>query len=260
MSYSIGAAGTYKLYVGLRQQSASLPGSPFTLHVKPGPAHAPTTMMPSEQLPLSSVAGSRGSFVLRLCDNMGNLCVEGGADIKVRITPEETAPVPQISDLRNGSYEISWKGKVAGEYSLLVTINDAPVRGSPTAVTVLSAAPDVARCEVLWKGKTGVGGLRSAACGEMMRLEIICRDSFGNSAVPTAHSSLQFGHSLGTHVAPVSAHSSLQFGLGLVETPSNEGKKPLKIKGETEAHTDADPNKKAPSLMKQVHLIASDCI
>ena len=41
--------------------------------------------------------------------------------------------MPQISDLRNGSYEISWKGKVAGEYSLLVTINDAPVRGSPTA-------------------------------------------------------------------------------------------------------------------------------
>ena len=113
--------------------------------------------------------------------------------------------MPQISDLLNGSYEISWKGKVAGEYSLLVTINDAPVRGSPTAVTVLSAAPDVARCEVLWKGKTGVGGLRSAACGEMMRLEIICRDAFGNSAVP-------------------STHSSLKFGFGLVETPSNEGK------------------------------------
>ena len=40
--------------------------------------------MPSEQLPLSSVAGNQGAFVLRLCDNMGNLCVEGGADVKVR--------------------------------------------------------------------------------------------------------------------------------------------------------------------------------
>ena len=89
------------------------------------------------------------------------------------------------------------------------------MRGSPTAVTVLSAAPDVARCEVLWKGKTGVGGLRSAACGEMMRLEIICRDAFGNSAVP-------------------STHSSLKFGFGLVETPSNEGKKPLKLEGNDE--------------------------
>jgi hypothetical protein len=39
--------------------------------------------MPSEQLPLSSVAGNWGAFELRLCDNMGNLCVEGGADIKV---------------------------------------------------------------------------------------------------------------------------------------------------------------------------------
>ena len=69
--------------MGLRQQSASLPGSPFTIHVKPGPAHAPTTLMPSEQLPLSSVAGNWGAFELRLCDNIGNLCVEGGADIKV---------------------------------------------------------------------------------------------------------------------------------------------------------------------------------
>ena len=34
--------------------------------------------------------------------------------------------------------------------------------------------------------------------------------------------------------------------------PFPTGKKPLKLKGETEAHTDADPNKKAPSLMKQV--------
>ena len=71
-----------------------------------------------------------------------------------------------------------------------------------------------------------------------MRLEIICRDAFGNSAVP-------------------STQSSLKFGFGLVETPSNEGKKPLKLKGETEAHTDADPNKKAPSLMKQVR--ATEC-
>jgi hypothetical protein len=39
VSYSVGAAGKYLMHVGLRQQSVVLPGSPFALEVKPGPAH-----------------------------------------------------------------------------------------------------------------------------------------------------------------------------------------------------------------------------
>ena len=49
----------------------------------------------------------------------------------MRITPEETAPVPQISDLRNGSYEISWKGKVAGEYSNGPALHASAHHGAP---------------------------------------------------------------------------------------------------------------------------------
>ena len=42
--YSIGAAGKYELHVGLRQKSATLPGSPYLIEVRPGPAHAPSTL------------------------------------------------------------------------------------------------------------------------------------------------------------------------------------------------------------------------
>ena len=38
--YSIGMVGRYELHVGLRGQSIPLPGSPFQLQVRPGPASA----------------------------------------------------------------------------------------------------------------------------------------------------------------------------------------------------------------------------
>ena len=43
VSYSIGVAGSYLLHVRLRNQAASLPGSPYMLRVDPGPAFAMTT-------------------------------------------------------------------------------------------------------------------------------------------------------------------------------------------------------------------------
>ena len=39
--YTVGAAGQYKLHVGLRNQATALPGSPFDLYVSPSSAHAP---------------------------------------------------------------------------------------------------------------------------------------------------------------------------------------------------------------------------
>ena len=39
--------------------------------------------------------------------------------------------MPQISDLRNGSYEISWKGKVAGEYSNGPALHASAHHGAP---------------------------------------------------------------------------------------------------------------------------------
>ena len=72
VSYSVGVAGKYLLHVGLRGQNAVLPGSPFQLEVKPGKAHAPSTSLPAEQLPLMTVVGTPGRLLLTLMDNVGN--------------------------------------------------------------------------------------------------------------------------------------------------------------------------------------------
>ena len=53
--YSIGLAGRYWLHVGLRQQETRLLGSPFLLEVSPGAAHARSSPLPAEALPLTGL-------------------------------------------------------------------------------------------------------------------------------------------------------------------------------------------------------------
>ena len=123
--------------------------------------------------------------------------------------------MPQISDLRNGSYEISWKGKVAGEYSLLVTINDAPVRGSPTAppcMQVLTTArPACSTGARLSNGRNGpLGGARRGAVRGALEGQDWCRRAaqrglWGNDA-PRDHLSRyvwQLGRAVDAVVAQV---------------------------------------------------------
>ena len=58
MHFSVAKCGEYLLYVSLHGQSPqngtshSIPGSPFALHVAPGPAHPLTTQIGSSELPL----------------------------------------------------------------------------------------------------------------------------------------------------------------------------------------------------------------
>ena len=88
--YSIGIAGRYRLHVGLREQSVALPGSPFSLTILPGSAHAGATRIDESCLPLRGVIGSGEddgsgvSIVLWSRDKMANYCTSGGADVKVR--------------------------------------------------------------------------------------------------------------------------------------------------------------------------------
>ena len=218
--YSIGAAGRYLLHVGLRKQGFSLPGSPFHIEVKPGPAHAPSSTLPPEVLPLRSVVGRGGQLLLRLSDNVGNQCIEGGAPLAVSlshtnkvITKGETpSPTPSCSseDQGDGSYQISWSGEHTGTFLMSITVDSVHVRGSPTALTLLPAAASIAKCEVSGEGLT------SAVAGRPAQIMIRCRDQFGN--IPDTRSAeLSFGlvlltvtgGSVGGHAAGgPSSHSS----------------------------------------------------
>ena len=93
--YSIGLVGVYELHIGLREQSIPLPGSPFRLQVRPGPASAiGTGLPPGTSLPLRGVVGfstgavegeaKQGSYMLlHACDKVGNPCDKGGASVQM---------------------------------------------------------------------------------------------------------------------------------------------------------------------------------
>lgn len=109
--YSCGRAGKYLLYVGLRNQKAALPGSPFELTVDPGPAHPAATRLPAELLPLQGVVGEMGSVRFFTRDRMGNLCTVGAAPVKVDAKTTQL----QVSHVDNedGSYDMRWLGEVS---------------------------------------------------------------------------------------------------------------------------------------------------
>ena len=185
--YSIGRAGRYLLHVGLRNQKAALPGSPFELTVDPGSAHAVSTKLSTNQLPLKGTVGETGSVRIVTCDRMGNLCIVGGAPVQV----DAKTSVLQTSthDNGDGSYELRWQGEVSGKYGLHVTIDGINVSGSPTELSLLPAKPEVPKCEV------SGGGLSQAVAGDPVVVKVLCKDRFSNPTLPG--SSLSFGLAIG---------------------------------------------------------------
>ena len=190
--YTIGAAGRYKLHVGLRNQAVSLPGSPFNLVVAPSNAHAPSTKLPEECLPLKGVVGDDWSCTctLHVSDKMGNGCIAGGAPIVVDV--ESDAVTSRCVDNSDGSYTLEWRGKISGSYKTQVRIDGAHVLGSPTYIKMLAGPPDVPKCEI------SGGGLKTALAGQAARVYITCKDRFSNplSADSLQGNALSFGLSL----------------------------------------------------------------
>ena len=182
--FSVGLAGKYLLHVGLRQQATALPGSPFQLTVKPGAAYAPSTRLPAEMLPLRGVVGEdwRG-IVIFAADKVGNKCVAGGSNVKIHVDHEAVEAV--CTDNGDGSYGFRWRSERAGTYSVSILIDEMPVVGSPTTLTMLAANLDVSNC-----GVSG-SGLNNAVAGAPAVFRITCKDKYSNPATPAT--SLTFG-------------------------------------------------------------------
>ena len=185
--YSVGRAGQYLLHVGIRNQAAPLPGSPFELTVLPGAAHPVATSLPMNDMgiaaPLQGIVGEAGSVTIVTSDRMGNRCQVGGAPLRVETKSKElrTSHV----DNEDGTYALQWIGEVSGKYELNVTISDVNVTGSPTMLTLLPAAPDVPKCEI------SGGGLSDAVAGEKVTVIVKCKDRFSNPTTPGT--SMSFG-------------------------------------------------------------------
>lgn len=85
VTYSVGRAGKYLLHVRLRNQALPLAGSPFSLEVRPGVAHAQSTQLPQGALPLRGIVGlgQVAGCHVTMCtaDKLRNVCDKGGAKI-----------------------------------------------------------------------------------------------------------------------------------------------------------------------------------
>ncbi len=202
--FSIGLAGKYWLHVGLRQQGVALPGSPFLLTVSPGMAHAPSTKIPTEKLPLQGEIGNDTgagcSLLIRAADKMGNYCTSGGAPLKVshhsrHDARREQHPVEglriEVDDRGDGTYYVTMRSDLSGVFPISVTIDHVHVVGSPTSLTMLAGLMSMSQSTV--EGD----GLKAATAGLPAKLLVKCKDRFGNAA--RRHDKIYFGVAL---VAP----------------------------------------------------------
>ena len=192
--YSIGATGTYLLHIGLRGQGAALPGSPYSLVVRPGPAHALSTRISPSDLPLRGalelMATCEGQYLQRprcVCrlrlntrDRMGNLCNAGGANIRCGCTDPTCAVESSFVDQEDGSYQLSWWSEAgsSGVHEVFIKLDRLHVLGSPTVMQLTSAPPDLS--------KTVVDGRALTEChsGKKTIVRIRLHDTASNPALP----------------------------------------------------------------------------
>ena len=200
--YTVGRAGRYELHVRLRASGESLPGSPYRLVVHAGAAHAPTTELPVEEVPVRSSAGVPYSLVVRAVDRLHNPCGKGGDKFEAEVIPADGKPRTPFAhdgldgffddddagvggagssdvrvstrDLGDGNHEVRWYGELRRMYTLAVRLRGAHVGGSPVLVRMMSGRPDPANCAM--RGD----GLRGAHAGKEAAISVTCKDRFGN--------------------------------------------------------------------------------
>ena len=124
-------------------------GSPFQPHIEAGTVVASQCTASGPSL-YDGVAGLPICFRVQARDKNGNGRTIGGDLFMLHLTGTEAACVEygetfarfshhgQSTDLGDGSYEISWSVDLPGEYSVAVTLDRSPIRGSPFRCFVAS--------------------------------------------------------------------------------------------------------------------------
>ena len=173
-----GLAGHYLLHVRLRQQAVAVPGSPFHLHVLPGPAHARSTQISSA--PLRGMVGTTEdtgcTMVVHAADRMGNLCSAGGA--RMQILCDHKDMTSNVEDNEDGTYRLKWNSKSSGTFKTRVVIDGLDTIGSPRDLTLTSSNPNLSKSEI------SGDGLRAAIAGKPSLIRLAFVDDFGNTAIP----------------------------------------------------------------------------
>lgn len=181
--FSVGLVGRYLLHVRLRQHALPIPGSPFILQVAPGEPSASSTRLPilKDGAPLRGTVGSGPDagceLIVSTADKMGNVCIEGGANLKAHCDLEEVEVT--VNDRKDGTYQLVWKSSKSGLFESKVTINGESVIGSPARIKLVSTTPELSKSTLFGKC------LSKAVAGQESIFHISFVDLYGNHAVPT---------------------------------------------------------------------------
>mmetsp|Transcript_16274 Transcript_16274/g.49580 ORF Transcript_16274/g.49580 Transcript_16274/m.49580 type:complete len:766 (+) Transcript_16274:41-2338(+) len=180
-------SGTYIVHASVNGRAAV--GSPHRIRVGALKAHADACYA---ELSGVALAGEPFEVVLVACDRTGERLQRGGTRFSAQMSKGSsssglhslvaaaTSTVHvEIADRGDGTHLALFQARVAGVYSLKISVDDRPIRGSPYEVVVAPGSVSATDTGLVLSDANG-GWRRELVAGEEASIDLTPRDRFGN--------------------------------------------------------------------------------
>lgn len=113
-------------------------------------------------------------------DLMGNLCIEGGAEVTGELQGKHASKKVKVNvtDNADGTYYLHWRSDVSGTYTAAIRIYNEHVLGSPATIQLTAIAPQLSKTELAGSGLT------ACVAGTVSTFTLKFYDQFDNPAQP----------------------------------------------------------------------------
>ncbi|KAL6061848.1 Calponiny domain-containing protein [Balamuthia mandrillaris] len=128
-SYTVTLPGEYTISIKLRGED--IKGSPYSVNANGPDAGYSTASGPGVE---GHVVKSSAPFTVTSFNAQGQRVNTGGDPFKVQVQGPEEVADPQLTDNGDGTYNGEYAVSAPGRYFVNITLNDAPIQGSPFKV------------------------------------------------------------------------------------------------------------------------------
>ena len=172
-SYVPTVAGDY--HVAVDFDGSTIPRSPFAVKVIPASANAAHTEASGDGLK-DATAGHAAHVKVQTKDQFGNKLTKGGDHISAELVSKDGAhKVPvSVKDNGDGTYELQYDAKEAGDYTLTITLGKDNIKDAPFNVVVHPGALDTSNVDV------SGNGIKEVVAGETGEVHVQAKDAQGN--------------------------------------------------------------------------------
>ncbi|KNC48631.1 uncharacterized protein AMSG_00408 [Thecamonas trahens ATCC 50062] len=190
VSYTATITGTYALdvTVGDGTDAASFPSSVLVVTDNvPDPSKC---VAAGAGINAAHVAGAHAVFTVTPRDAYGNLVSQAKTALAVTISSGGGGATVDASSTYNsqtGSFDVAYDATVAGDYTIAVTVNSAPILHSPFDMTVVPARADPTASHVR---ATSSSALSSTVTGRTESFLVLVEDAFGNVLASLGNNSI----------------------------------------------------------------------